>query len=42
MSGARVDRQAAQRWQALAEALAKVERQVMPQRLSPGTETFAD
>ena len=42
VSGARVDRQAAQRWQALAEALAKVERQVMPQRSSPATETFAD
>ena len=40
--GARVDRQAAQRWQALAEALAKVERQVTPQRSSPATETFAD
>jgi hypothetical protein len=42
VSGARVDRQAAQRWQALAEALAKVERQVTPQRSSPATETFAD
>ena len=37
-----VDRQAAQRWLALAEALAKVERQVTPQRSSPATETFAD
>jgi hypothetical protein len=42
VSGARVDRQAAQRWQALAEALAKVERQVTPQRSPPATETFAD
>ena len=40
--GALVDRQAAQRWLALAEALAKVERQVTPQRSSPATETFAD
>ena len=40
--GALVDRQAAQRWLALAEALAKVERQVTPQRSSPETETFAD
>jgi hypothetical protein len=40
--GALVDRQAAQRWLALAEALAKVERQVTPQRSSPATETFVD
>ena len=40
--GALVDRQAAQRWLALAEALANVERQVTPQRSSPATETFAD
>ena len=40
--GAIVDRQAAQRWLALAEALAKVERQVTQQRSSPATETFAD
>ena len=40
--GALVDRQAAQRWLALAEALAKVERQVTPQRSSLATETFAD
>ena len=40
--GALVDRQAAQRWLALAEALAKVERQVTPQRSSPATVTFAD
>ena len=42
VSGALIDRQAAQRWQALAEALAKVERQVTQQRSSPATETFAD
>lgn len=40
--GALADRQAAQRWLALAEALAKVERKVTPQRSSPETETFAD
>ena len=40
--GALVDRQAAQRWLALAEALAKVEREVTPQRSSPATETFVD
>jgi hypothetical protein len=40
--GALVDRQVAQRWLALAEALAKVERQVTAQRSSPATETFAD
>jgi hypothetical protein len=42
VNGALVDRQAAQRWFALAETLAKVERQVTPQRSSPATETFAD
>jgi hypothetical protein len=40
--GALVDRQAAQRWFALAEALAKVEREGMRQGSSPATESFAD